>query len=107
MTFIVRPADPRRPPEDLLEMTADGGFIDPPSRPWSDRLIGAVMLIGGASIAVIGAVLALWFALLMIPVLIAAGLIGYAALRWYMWKARQAMSKMSVSGQPFGPFGRR
>lgn len=107
MRIIVRRPESQRPPDDLLEMTADGDFIDPPVRSWADRLIGAAMLIGGAGIAIVGVVMALWFALLMIPVLIAAGLIGYAALRWYMWKARQAMTAGSVGRQPFGPFDRR
>ncbi len=92
----------RKAPEarnEVLDMTAEGGFVDPPPPSWTDRLIGGVLMLAGAGIAIVGTALAVWFTLMLIPFVIAAGLIGYAALRWYVWRARQ-----SVGGHPFDRF---
>ena len=102
MKIILPQREPNLTRDDVLDRTPDGAFVDPPRRSWADRLIGGVLMLAGAGIAIIGTALAIWFTLLLIPFVIAAGLIGYAALRWYLWRARQ-----SVSGQPFDRFGPR
>jgi hypothetical protein len=70
-----------------LDMTPDGAFRDPPTAPWAERILrGAVMV--GIIAGMLGlAALALWFALLLIPLAALAGLIGYAAWRWRLWRA--------------------
>jgi hypothetical protein len=46
------------------------------------------------------AALALWLAVLLIPVMIIAGAIAYGAFRWRMWKLGR-----SAGGQLRPPFG--
>jgi hypothetical protein len=37
------------------------------------------------------AALVLWFALMLIPVAIAAALVAYGAFRWRMWRMRNSL----------------
>jgi hypothetical protein len=86
-----RPDDGR-----TLDMTPDGEFVAPPrggypgaQAPWSARLLRAAVLVAALGGVVIIAGLALWLALLMIPVVLAAGAIAYGAYRWRLWQARR------------------
>ena len=99
MKIIFQQRDSPDARKEVLDMTAEGGFVDPPQPSWSDRLIGGALMLAGAGIAIIGTALAIWFTLMLIPFVIAAGLIGYAAFRWYSWRAQQ-----SVGGHPFDRF---
>jgi hypothetical protein len=73
----------------VLDMTPDGQFrAQRPVVPLGYR-IGAMALIvavlaGGLALAA----LALWFAVLLIPVVIAATGIAWAAFRFQLWRAR-------------------
>ena len=89
MKFIIQNVGQRPDADDVLDMTADGRFIEAPRPSFKDRLISWALLVAGAGIAILGTALALWFALLLVPFIIAAGLIGYAAFRWYVWRLRQ------------------
>jgi hypothetical protein len=51
-------------------------------------LIVAVLATAGAM-----ALLALWFALAMIPIAIGAGLVAYAALRFQRWRGQSALRR--------------
>lgn len=88
-----------RPEEGpTLDMTPDGAFRDGDYRdgadwpdhaeatPWANKLIRYAMVIGVLGAFVLVAAVALWLALLMIPIVAAAGIIGYAAYRWRMYK---------------------
>ena len=74
----------RQPPE--LDMLPDGTIrpIQPPIAVRVFRWAVVIALLAGA-LAV--AALALWFALLLIPVAIAAGLIAWLAFRYQLWRA--------------------
>jgi uncharacterized membrane protein len=77
----------------VLDMTPDGRFRAPPARPGALTQIGLIafavaLLAGGLAIAA----LALWFALAIIPVAIAAGLVAYAIFRFQLWRASGAFS---------------
>ena len=104
-----------RPPHDI-EMRADGSFVEPvrdnpfngarftaswppqgaPRGGFARGLAIAGVLAGAAII--IGLVLSL--AVILVPIAIGAALIGYAALRFQMWRMRQSGQTMS------GAFGR-
>lgn len=100
----------RRPYD--IDMRADGSFVEkpraegfagwppPPPRGRGGSLartltIAAVL---AGSVAVAGIVLSL--ALVLVPVMIGAALIGYAALRFQLWRMRRGGAPM---GGPFGP----
>lgn len=98
----------RRPYD--IEMRADGSFVEipreggsagwpppPPGSRMARNLAIAAVLAG--SVMVAGLVLSL--ALVLVPVLIGAALIGYAALRFQLWRMRKPDG--SGMGGPFGP----
>lgn len=85
-------------------MTLDGQFATTP-RPsgprvsWPVRLgVGAVLVAVLAGVVAV-ALLALWFALVLIPVALVAGLVGWGALRFQLWRARRARA----GGGPLRP----
>lgn len=82
----------RHPPE--LEMRADGSFSLPPRPPILTRIIiwAAVIAVIAGGLAV--AAFALWIALILIPVALAAAVIAWLAFRFQLWRARG-----SVGGQ--------
>lgn len=82
------PEPPRRPPV-LLDMTPDGAFRDAaPAAPrgWLDRTLArigglaALVALGGAGLLAVA--LAIVFVGLLIPVVLVAGVVAYATLRW-------------------------
>jgi len=99
--YIKRFRDARDDDGRTLDMTPDGEFRSPPpgagwppnggmggpATPWADRLLRYAVLTAILGGAVVIAALALWFALLLIPVVVGAALIGYGAYRWRLWQA--------------------
>jgi hypothetical protein len=100
-----------RQPVDI-DMRPDGSFVEkprqqgfagwPPPRPprggrLARNLTIAAVIVG--SFVVAG--LALSLALVLVPVMIGAALIGYAALRFQLWRMRRN-GGAAMSG-PFGP----
>ena len=75
-------------------MTLDGQFtgradaISPPAKVAVVALVLALVA-GGLAIAA----LALWFALMLIPIAAAAGLIGWGAMRFQIWRARRSLGR--------------
>ena len=59
-------------------------------------MVVAVLATAGAV-----ALLALWFALAMIPIALGAGLVAYGALRFQRWRGQ------GIFARPPGPFGGR
>jgi hypothetical protein len=84
-----------------LDMTPDGQFIEPPRKSASEKLLRYGVLVAVIAGLAGLAALALWFALMLIPVVIGAGAIAYAAFRWRMWRLGR-----SAGGQLRPPFGR-
>jgi hypothetical protein len=73
----------------VLDMTPDGQFRDGPRQPGAlAKLGGIAMLVAILAGALAIAALALWFALAIIPLAIAAGLIAYAIFRFQLWRAQ-------------------
>lgn len=84
----------RRDAGRTLDMTPEGEFVAPPygyraggQVPWSAKLLRAAVLVAVLGAMVIIAGLALWLALLMIPVVLIAAGVGYGAWRWRLWQA--------------------
>ena len=84
MRIIIRDA---RDDGQTIDMNPDGSFRAPTPTPWADRILRWAV-VATALAAMLGvALLALWAALIAIPVALAAGAIAYAAWRWRMWRS--------------------
>ena len=75
--------------DDIIDMTPDGRFIDPPRTPLITQVFRAAILVAVIAAGIALAALAMWFALMLIPVALAAGVIAWAAWRWQMWRLRR------------------
>lgn len=77
----------RVPP--TIDMRPDGSFIAPPR---SGLTLSAKIMIGAFVIAVIAGSLALaavavWLLSLLLPVIVAAALVGFATIKYRQWQA--------------------
>jgi hypothetical protein len=80
----------RTPSSDRdLNMTPDGQFVDPPAPSLSARILRAAILLAVLAGMIGLAALALWFALILIPIAIGAALVAWAAFRFRLWRMRQ------------------
>lgn len=87
MKFIInRVPDPRLGGR-TIDMTPDGEFRTPPPVPWSVKVLRWAIVVAVLAAGLAVAALALWFALVLIPVALGAGLIAYLAFRYRVWKA--------------------
>jgi hypothetical protein len=76
----------RRPPE--IELLPDGSYR-PRRPPIAARIFAWAIVIAVAAGALAVAAFALWFALILIPVVVVAALIAWLAFRYQLWRARQ------------------
>ena len=74
------------PPE--IELLPDGRYR-PRRPPIAARIFVWALVIAVVAGALAVAALALWFALILIPVMAVAGLIAWLAFRYQLWRARQ------------------
>jgi len=74
----------REPP--LLDLTPEGAFRQPERPPWPVQIARWAILIALVAFCLAVAMLAFWLFLILIPVAVAAGLIGYGALRFQRWR---------------------
>ena len=75
-----------RPPE--IELLPDGSYR--PRRPSiAARIFAWAVVIAVAAGALAVAAFALWFALILIPVVVVAGVIAWLAFRYQLWRTRQ------------------
>ncbi len=84
-SFSAMAYDPRLP----LDMTPDGRFRAPPRMPVSTRIIAGAVLVAVVAAGLAFAAFALWIALTLIPVAIAAVLVAFVAFRFKLWQARR------------------
>jgi hypothetical protein len=84
----MKPPFPPRFEAPPLEMTLDGRFRDPPSVPVSVKLGRYAVLVAVIAATGAAALLALWFALALIPIAIGAGLVAWGAIRYQQWRGR-------------------
>jgi hypothetical protein len=69
-----------------LDMTLDGRFREPPAVPVAARIGRVAIIVAAVAGAGAMALLALWFALALIPIALGAGLVAYAMLRFQRWR---------------------
>ncbi len=74
------------PPE--LDLLPDGSYR-PRRPPMASRIFAWAIVIAAVAAALAVAAFALWFALILIPVVVVAGLIAWLALRYQVWRAGQ------------------
>jgi hypothetical protein len=94
----------RKPPQyepPPLEMTLDGQFRDPPAVPVVAQIGRLAIVVAVMATAGAVALLALWFALALIPIALGAGLVAYGVLRYQRWRG------VGIFARPPGPFGGR
>ena len=85
----------RYPPE--LDMLPDGSFRRPPRPPIATRIFIWAAVVAAIVGALAVASFALWFALILLPVALIAGVVAWAALRFQLWRAgRGAASRRDV-----------
>lgn len=72
--------------DDDIRMTADGRFIDPPATPIASKIFRVALLVALAGTVLGLAALAIWFTLMLIPVVLAASAVAWLAWRWRLWK---------------------
>ena len=72
-------------------MTLEGEFVAPPTAPLSSRILVWAVLVaviaGGLTLAFV----ALWIAMLVLPVAVGAGVVAYLLFRYKMWRAQQSL----------------
>ena len=76
----------RIPPE--LDLLPDGSYR-PRRPPMASRNFAWAIVIAAVAAALAVAAVALWFALILIPVVVVAGLIAWLAFRYQLWRAGQ------------------
>ena len=78
----------QRPPE--LDMTIEGEFRTPPKPPLLNRILIWAIIVAALAGALVFAALALWLALIILPVAIGAAVIAWAIYRYQAWRAKGA-----------------
>lgn len=85
----------RIPP--TLDMTPDGAFRRPPpmggGAPLSFKLLAGAVLVAVVAGAIAVAALALWVVALLLPVVIVAGGVAWATMRYRRWQLLRGSSK--------------
>ncbi len=72
------------PPQ--LDLLPDGSYR-PRRPPVAARIFAWAIVVAVLAAALAVAALALWFALILIPVVVVAGLIAWLAFRYQVWRA--------------------
>ena len=76
-------------PRLQIDMTPDGRFTTPPRAPISTRIIAGAVLVAVAAAGLAFAAFALWIALALVPVVLAAVVIAVVTIRFKIWQARR------------------
>jgi uncharacterized protein (DUF2062 family) len=84
MRIIIREARDDR----TIDMNPDGSFSAPPATPIADRILRVAAITTALAMMLAVGLLALWAALIAIPVALAAAAVAYGAWRWRMWRGR-------------------
>jgi hypothetical protein len=75
----------RTPPD--LDMTVEGNFRSPPRVPLLNRILIWAVIIAVIAGALSLAALALWVALLILPVALGAAVVAWGIWRYQIWRA--------------------
>ncbi len=88
----------QQPPE--LNMTLEGEFVSPPTAPIATRIMFWAIVIAVIAGGLTLAALALWIAMLVLPIAVGAAVVGYIMFRYRMWRARQMHGANAVWSPP-------
>jgi hypothetical protein len=80
----------RAPESTIIDMTPDGRFVPPKHAGFSLSLTGWLALAAVSSVMLLTLVITVWFAITLLPVVIALALIGFLATRLRRWRLRRA-----------------
>jgi hypothetical protein len=86
-----------RPPE--LDMTVDGAFRTPPKPPLLNRILVWAVIVAVLAGSLVVAALALWLALIILPVAIGAALIAWIVYRYHAWRSAGSLRGGQVGGR--------
>jgi membrane protein implicated in regulation of membrane protease activity len=86
------------PPE--LDMTLEGEFVTPPTPPISSRIMVWAIIIALITGGLALAALALWVALIILPVALGAAAVAYAMFRYRMWRAQRSVGSQQSLWRP-------
>lgn len=95
------PQDERSRP--AVDMTPDGRFLPPPRPPMNLRIGGIAVVVAVLAVGLGVAALALWFALILLPIAVGAAAVAWLAFRLQIWRARGG----GLFGRHPGGFPRR
>ncbi|HBK06770.1 MAG TPA: hypothetical protein DDZ81_13015 [Acetobacteraceae bacterium] len=73
-------------------MTIEGEFVEPRSAPIANRILLWAIVVAVLAGALSIAALALWFALMILPVAVGAGAVAYGVYRYRLWRMQSALS---------------
>jgi hypothetical protein len=79
----------------IIDMTLEGEFVSPPPPPTPP--IGARIMIWAIvtmvlALTVLIVALTFWFVVMILPLVLAAGLIAYLAFRYQLWRGRTSFT---------------
>ena len=80
----------RVPPD--LDLLPDGSFR-PRQAPLAARVFRWALVVASLAVMLALAAFALWFALVLIPVAIVAGLIAWLAFRYQLWRTGRSVNR--------------
>ncbi len=83
-------------------MTLNGEFVSPPKAPLSSRIMVWAIIIAVIAGGLTMAALALWVAMIILPIAIAAAVIAWAMFRYRMWRAGQSFGGQRHVWDPRG-----
>ncbi len=81
----------------VLDMTPTGEFHKPPRLPLSVRVLGIAVAVAAIAMALAVGALALWFALILIPVALAAATVAWLAWRYRLWRAKAGFARAGMT----------
>jgi hypothetical protein len=90
----------------IIDMTLAGDFVSPP--PGSAPPVGARVMVWAIvamllTVSVLIVALTFWFVVMILPLVLVAGAIGYLALRFQLWRSGQTFSiRRGPGGGRFG-----
>ena len=79
----------------IIDMTPTGEFPRPPGTPVSTQILRTAIMVAVLTGGLALAAFALWVALLLIPIAMAAATVGWLAWRWRVWQLRGRYSAAS------------
>jgi hypothetical protein len=72
-------------------MTINGDFVAPRRAPITSRILMWAIVVAVLAGAISLAALALWVALLILPVAVGAAVVAWGILRYRIWRAQRSM----------------